>query len=530
MRYRLVLTLLLSAWSAAALAGETQVAKPTGEGTSSTAEAPWYREAHPFSVRLWLGALYLRDEELLSGLAPETADREIERFGAVRNRGEMFESELRLMLDYGWAERAGFAARIDGAYYYRPIEPAPGYGPKEQGYVGAPICAEYRCTPDYRLSEAWVGYRAHAFEVHVGRSVEPMAGYQIVDGVLGRYRTGDLTFSLFGGLGPHPYTMAFDPRFQTAGLAAGYATPGLRMDLGLSGTLFEGRLDRITLSQRGHYHPDVPGLAFESLVVVDALTAVGLQIRHLSLSADYVPLSRSRIGVSLSHLGAPLPAAYTDLASPIRAQRFQFQIGDADLLYNEAILASVDRTNLRVYGVLGVSDAVILYAKTNLQRRGLLVGKNLTAGRADVQNNQIGQDPAVVDTPIDPTLQGDVDTAVGATLGLRTFQAPAGLSVDASYSYLLNFASTDQLATLRLDYGLGSGAVHLQASASLVQSHLLTFREVLRLEEEDRQSIQLSAVVAWRLAEGFGSVGHYQNLLGRQRPLHLFYARFEFRY
>ena len=229
-------------------------------------------------------------------------------------------------------------------------------------------------------------------------------------------------------------------------------------------------------------------------------------------------------------MGAPLPAAYTTLASPIEAQRYQFQIDDADLLYNEAILASVDRTNLRLYGVLGVSDALVLYAKTNLQRRGLLVGRNLTPGRVDVQNNQAGQDPPVVDDPIDPTLKGDTDTAVGATVGLRTFQAPAGLSVDLAYSYLLGFASTDQIATLRLGYGLGSGAVHLQASASLVQSRLLAFAEDLRLEEVDRYSVQLIGVVAWRLAEGFGVVGHYQNLLGRQRPLHIFYARFEFRY
>ncbi len=530
MRRAGALTLLVAIWSAAAAAQEAPVARPTGEGTSSTAEAPWYREAHPFSVRLWLGALYLRDEELLTVADPQTADREIDRFGAVRNRGEMFESELRLILDYGWAEGSGLTARIDGAYYYRPVEPAPGYGPEAQGYVGAPICAEYRCTPDYRLAEAWLGYRGEDFEVQVGRSVEPLAGFQIVDGVLGRYRTGDLTFSLFGGLGPHPYTMAIDPRFQAAGFAVGYATAPLRFDLGLSGTLFQGRLDRITGSQRGPYHPDVPGLAFESLVVVDAATAVGLKVRHLSLSADYVPISRSRIGLSLSHLGAPLPAAYTTLASPIEAQRYQFQIDDADLLYNEAILASVDRTNLRLYGVLGVSDALVLYAKTNLQRRGLLVGRNLTPGRVDVQNNQAGQDPPVVDDPIDPTLKGDTDTAVGATVGLRTFQAPAGLSVDLAYSYLLGFASTDQIATLRLGYGLGSGAVHLQASASLVQSRLLAFAEDLRLEEVDRYSVQLIGVVAWRLAEGFGVVGHYQNLLGRQRPLHIFYARFEFRY
>ncbi len=511
-------------------AEEAPVARPTGKGTSSTAEAPWYREARPFSMRLWLGALYLRDEELLALHNEQTIQRELDRFGAVRNRGEMFESELRLMLDYGWADQEGFRARIDGAFDYRLVEPAPGFGPQADGYVGGPVCAEYRCSPPYRLTEAWAGYRGGSYEVQVGRSVEPMAGYQIVDGVLGRYRQGAWRLSAFGGLAPHPYTQDFDPRFQTGGVAVGYATAPLRFDLGLSATLFAGQLDRISISQRGHYHPDLPGLAFASLLVVDAASAVGVQVRHLSLSADYVPRSRSRIGVSLSHLGAPLPGQWTRLASPVEAQRYGFRVDDVDYLYNEAIFASVDRTNLRIYGVLGVSDSVVLYAKSNLQRRGLLVGRNETAGRLDLTNPGGGQDPPTIDTPLSPTLQGDLDTAVGATVGARTFQAPAGLSLDASYSYLLNFASTDQLATLRLAYGLGSGALRLEVAGTVVHSQQLTFAAAQRLESPERLNLQTSVVAAWRLAEGFGLVAHYQNLLGPQRPQHLFYARFEFRY
>jgi hypothetical protein len=410
--------------------------RPLGPGTSRTAGRVVNRERDPLSLRVWTDALYTRQ------IVPEDAE--------LGRPDDGLTAGLRVVGDYNRrGRRDGVYARVDGAFKHRLLG-------SEPSFTGRPFRSGWDDRP-YRLSDAFVGYRSGTYAAQLGRSVLHQVGYQVVDGFVGRYQSRGFSGTLFGGLSPELYTLAFDPLSVPAGAGGGWIGSNGGLDLGAALVFSEGQADRFTLTQRGHLRPGPDGLAFHALAVLDAATATGFHARMLTVSADYAPATRSRVGLTLSHFGAPLPAVTYARHSPLEDQLFAGEIHDADYISNRAFLASVSRTNLRLHGVLGLTDGVVLYGLANLQRRA---------------------EPKLADTaflaldvaPEDPGLIGGIDNAAGATVGARSFQRHAGISVDASYSYLLGFISYNQLANLQADYTLPGGRYAISLGGSRIHS------------------------------------------------------------
>lgn len=199
--------------------------------------------------------------------------------------------------------------------------------------------AETSDFADIMRAYVQVGDDSTRFRFALGRLTLSHIGAARVDGALLGARLGSVLASLFGGLSPHPFTGAVDPRFVIGGAGYDFKAPDLNHAGGAAVQLYDGGLDRLYLSERVYVLFSPEWLLFGSAVIdlvpprgllgdlakksaeeQSALERIDLTQAHLMLR--YRPSRTIDFTLSANHFHTILPNRWwTDFIAEERARR-----------------------------------------------------------------------------------------------------------------------------------------------------------------------------------------------------------------
>ncbi len=158
---------------------------------------------------------------------------------------------------------------------------------------------------DVQRLYAQYGRERDRFYVKAGRVVVPEVGMSLVDGgAIGGRIADRWRWTAFGGLRPHPFTLALDPDFAGGGAGYGFRDGTLSHEGGASVQMYEGGADRVFVSERGYWRVG-RALSLYGDAILDVLD--GPDLTRGQIGARYRPNRTFDINASVVHVHAIIP-------------------------------------------------------------------------------------------------------------------------------------------------------------------------------------------------------------------------------